>query len=537
MTVYKADTVLDLLAQGGDTDNAIGAPGAPWLTFQGLRALAHRTVAFLNANGIGRGDRVAIVLPNGPEAASCFVAVACGATAAPLNPGYKLDEFAFNLADLTVRAVIVMEGVDSPAIAAARSLGIPLIWLVPGSQVASSGGESGAGRAGDFTLRADNPGAETPPAKPGPALARPASSGAALPGPASKDDIALVLHTSGTTSRPKIVPLSHLNVTASAYNIAQTLALGPSDVGLNIMPLFHIHGLIAATLASLAAGASVSCTPGFNAFRFFSWFASERPTWYTAVPPMHQAILGLAGRNAKTIAEGRLRFIRSSSASLPPQVMTAMEAAFGVPVLESYGMTEAAHQMASNPLPPAARYPGSVGVAAGPEIAILAPDGAILPAGETGEVAIRGRNVTTGYDNNPSANAAAFTNGWFRTGDEGTLDADGYLRLTGRLKEIINRGGEKVSPLEVDAVLMDHPAVAQCLTFALPHPMLGEEVAAAIVLREGLTCQDTELREFAATRLAAFKVPRRVVFLDEIPKGATGKLMRVGLAQKLGLVE
>jgi acyl-CoA synthetase (AMP-forming)/AMP-acid ligase II len=251
---------------------------------------------------------------------------------------------------------------------------------------------------------------------------------------------------------------------------------------------------------------------------------------------MHQAILGLAGRNEKIIAEGRLRFIRSSSASLPPQVMTAMEATFGVPVLESYGMTEAAHQMASNPLPPAPRFPGSVGIAAGPEIAILAEqDGSILPPGAIGEVAIRGRNVVAGYENNAAANASAFTNGWFRTGDQGALDESGYLRLTGRIKELINRGGEKVSPLEVDTVLMDHPAVAQCLTFAVPHAMLGEEVAAAVVLREGESCADTELKEFAAVRLAAFKVPRRIVFLDEIPKGATGKLARIGLAEKLGL--
>ncbi len=508
MAAPKADTVLDLLTEGRNSDPAIGAPGRAWQTYQGLRALAHRTAGALAAIGIGRGDRVAIVLPNGPEAASCFVAVACRTTAAPLNPAYKADEFAFYLADLNIRGVIAMDGVESPVVAVARSAGIPLIRLVPGPD---------SGPAGDFTLHADQ--------------AAPATT----TGPVSGDDIALVLHTSGTTSRPKIVPLSQINVTASAYNIARALALGPDDVSLNIMPLFHIHGLIAATLASLAAGASVSCTPGFNAFRFFSWFAAVRPTWYTAVPPMHQAILGLAERNTRAIADGRLRFIRSSSASLPPQVMTAMEAAFGVPVLEAYGMTEAAHQMASNPLPPAARFPGSVGIAAGPDIAILGLDG-IAPAGEAGEVAIRGRNVFQGYENNPEANAAAFTDGWFRTGDEGRLDEQGYLRLTGRIKELINRGGEKVSPLEVDTVLMDHPAVAQCLTFGVPHPMLGEEVAAAIVARDGVTCAETDLREFAATRLAAFKVPRRIYFMEELPKGPTGKLMRIGLASALGLV-
>jgi acyl-CoA synthetase (AMP-forming)/AMP-acid ligase II len=230
-----------------------------------------------------------------------------------------------------------------------------------------------------------------------------------------------------------------------------------------------------------------------------------------------------------------LRFIRSSSASLPPQVMTALEETFGVPVIEAYGMTEAAHQMASNPLPPRPHFAGSVGVAAGPEIGIMDEDGRLLPAGALGEVVIRGRNVTAGYENNPDANAKAFTNGWFRTGDQGTLDEKGYLRLTGRLKEIINRGGEKVSPLEVDEVLMDHPAVQQVVTFAMPHGKLGEEVAAAVVLREGMAVDEPALREFAAKKLAQFKVPRKIVFLAEIPKGATGKLQRIGLAEKLGL--
>ncbi|MBV8523453.1 MAG: AMP-binding protein, partial [Acetobacteraceae bacterium] len=223
------------------------------------------------------------------------------------------------------------------------------------------------------------------------------------------------------------------------------------------------------------------------------------------------------------------------SSSLPPQVMEAMERTFGVPVIESYGMTEASHQMASNPLPPRPRFPGSVGVAAGPEISIMNEEGDLLPPGSVGEVVIRGRNVTAGYENNPEANAKAFINGWFRTGDQGVLDEEGYLRLTGRLKELINRGGEKISPIEVDTVLMDHPAVAQCLTFAMPHPMLGEEIGAAIVLREGASAREQELRDFAAQHLAAFKVPRKIVFLKEIPKGATGKLQRIGLAEKLGL--
>jgi acyl-CoA synthetase (AMP-forming)/AMP-acid ligase II len=250
---------------------------------------------------------------------------------------------------------------------------------------------------------------------------------------------------------------------------------------------------------------------------------------------MHQAILTRADRNRDLIEKGRPRFIRSSSASLPPQVMEQLERVFGVPVIESYGMTEAAHQMASNPLPPAARYSGCVGIAAGPEVAIMDENGRLLGAGELGEVAIRGRNVTLGYESNPEANAKAFTHGWFRTGDQGAIDHAGYLRLTGRLKEIIIRGGEKISPLEVDTVIMDHPAVAQVVTFAMPHRMLGEDVAAAVVLQEGATCDEHQLRAFVGSRLADFKVPRRIVFLAEIPKGATGKLQRIGLAEKLGM--
>jgi oxalate---CoA ligase len=509
MTNNPAATMSALLARGAAEAPAVGAPNRPWMSYGDLRALTERTVTALNAMGIGRGDRVALVVPNGPEAATAFVAIACGATTAPLNPGYRQEEFAFYLKDVGARALVILAGLQNPARAAADSLGIPVVELIPEEP------------AGSFTLQ--------PPA---------GMNGHALrPGSAEAEDVALILHTSGTTSRPKIVPLRHVNVTASAFNIANVLALGPDDVCMNIMPLFHIHGLIAATLASLGAGGAVCCTPGFNGFRFYTWFEQVRPTWYTAVPTMHQTILDLAPRHKAAIGEGQLRFIRSSSSSLPPQVMTAMEEAFGVPVIEAYGMTEAAHQMASNPLPPRPRFPGCVGIAAGPDVAIMNEEGALLPTGELGEVVIRGRNVTAGYENNPTANAAAFANGWFRTGDQGVLDADGYLRLTGRLKELINRGGEKFSPLEVDEVLMDHPAVAQCLAFGVPHAKLGEEVGVAIVLRDGLSVKETELRTFCGERLTGFKVPRRIVFVDEIPKGATGKLQRIGMAERLGLVK
>jgi acyl-CoA synthetase (AMP-forming)/AMP-acid ligase II len=506
-SIYRASTIRALIEAGYDDAPAIGAPGRAPLTYRDLRDLALQTVTDLNKMGIGRNDRVAIVLPNGPEMAAAFIAIGCGATTAPLNPGYRAEEFEFYLSDLDAKALVMAEGIEGPALDVARARKIPILILVPG------------GKAGEFKLH-------------GAAAANPATHG----GFAEEGDIALVLHTSGTTSRPKIVPLSQANVTASAYHIRQTLALREEDVCLNIMPLFHIHGLIAATLSSIGAGSSVVCTPGFNALKFFSWLEEVRPSWYTAVPTMHQAILARAERNMEVIKTGRLRFIRSSSSSLPPQVMEALEKTFGVPVIEAYGMTEASHQMTSNPLPPRARFAGSVGIAAGPDVAIMDENGALLPAGSLGEVVIRGRNVTQGYESNPDANAKAFSNGWFRTGDQGLIDEGGYLRLTGRLKELINRGGEKISPLEVDTVIMDHPAVAQVVTFAVPHDMLGEDIAAAVVLREGAACDERELRAFVGSRVADFKVPRKILFLAEIPKGATGKLQRIGLAEKLGLI-
>jgi acyl-CoA synthetase (AMP-forming)/AMP-acid ligase II len=215
--------------------------------------------------------------------------------------------------------------------------------------------------------------------------------------------------------------------------------------------------------------------------------------------------------------------------------MAELEATFRAPVIEAYGMTEASHQMASNLLPPGLRKAGFVGKAAGPEVAIMDEGGGLLPQGCSGEVVIRGPNVFSGYENNPSANASAFTNGWFRTGDRGVFDADGYLQITGRLKEIINRGGEKIAPREVDDILQAHPAVAQVVAFAMPHDKLGEDVAAIVVLKEGHTASERELRDYAAKYLADFKVPRTILFRDEIPKGPTGKLQRIGLAQKLGL--
>ena len=485
---------------------AILSPTQLPLTYKQLFNHVEQVVVQLNALGIGSHDRVALVLPNGPEMAVAFLAVASCATSAPLNPGYQAAEFEFYLTDLEAKALIVASELDSPARDVARQHNIPIIELSPSGEI-----------AGTFTLRGESTGA-------------PANSGYG-----QADDVALVLHTSGTTSRPKIVPLTHRNILTSAHNISSTLQLTDADRCLNVMVLFHIHGLMAALMASLTAGGSVVCTPGFLAPRFFAWLDEFRPTWYTAVPTIHQAILARAAANQPIIDQVQLRFVRSSSSSLAPSVMADLEQHFNAPVIESYGMTEASHQMTSNSLPPDLRKPGTVGRAAGPEVAIMHESAStLLPTGDRGEIVIRGANVTLGYVSNEEANEKAFTEGWFRTGDQGFFDEDGYLTISGRLKEIINRGGEKILPREIDEVLLDHLAVAQAVAFGIPNPVLDEEVGAAVVLHEA-SVTEQELRRFVASRLAPFKVPHQLVIVDAIPKGATGKLQRIGLSEKLGL--
>jgi len=478
------------------------------ITYQQLFEQIDDTVKFLNGLGIGNNDPVAIVLPNGPMMATAFLSVTSGASSAPLNPAYTAREFEYFIKDLAAKAVIVQENSDSPVVEVAQNLSIPIITLIPKANAPE----------GLFTCTSD--------AQPGTVL---------NPGKAKRSDIALILHTSGTTNRPKMVPLTQKNLCTSAENIRQTLKLTPKDRCLNIMPLFHIHGLMAAILASMAAGASVVCTPGFYAPKFFGWLDEFNPSWYTAVPTMHQAILNRSQNHLDSIKKSSLRFIRSSSSSLAPNVMGAIEETFGVPIIEAYGMTEASHQMACNPLPPGTRKPGSVGLPAGPEIAIMAEDQPeFLPENTLGEIVIRGDNVTLGYINNSEANLRSFTKGWFRTGDQGYLDQEGYLFITGRLKEIINRGGEKISPREVDEILLKHPKVLQAVTFSMPDEDLGENVAAAVITTDN-SVNEQDLKRYAAKYLAPHKVPTTIVILDEIPKGPTGKLQRIGLAKKLGL--
>ncbi len=458
------ENIFDLLTAAEPKNTAILAPGIEPLNYGDLVNIVDRLAGQLNTLGISRGDRVAIVLPNGPEMAVTFLAVASCSTAAPLNPKYREDEFRFYMEDLGAKALITL-GDDATAAHAAAPANILRLSLDAGLHELR------------FRVSGKIP-------------------DAGEPHYANSDDEALVLHTSGTTSRPKIVPLKQRNIIASTRNIVASLALEPSDRCMNVMPLFHIHGLMAGLLSPLASGGSVACTPGFDPFKFFQWLND-------------QVILARAKKAADILQRSRLRFVRSSSASMPKIVIEEIKRVFGVPLIEAYGMTEASHQMASNPLPPAEQKPGSVGVGTGIDIAIMSENGDLLSTGECGEVVIRGKTVIIGYENNPEANAKGFTDGWFRTGDQGYLDDDSYLFLTGRLKEIINRGGEKVSPLEVDEVLLRHPAIGQAA--------------------------EREVRDFAAEHLTDFKVPRKVVFLEEIPKGPTGKMQRIGLAERLGV--
>ena len=503
-----SSTLSSMLAVHAAEHCAFGAAGKSWMTYGALRDLSTDIFLSLRKNGIGAADRVAIVLENGAVMATAFVTVAQAAATAPLNPNYREDEFAFYLQDLKAKAIVLEVGYDGPALIAAQRNDLVILWLHADEAV-----------AGKFSLTTHD------------------DANAADCGYPSQNHTALILHTSGTTSRPKIVPLLNSNLTASAENIALSLELSTKDRCMNVMPLFHIHGLLASVSASLFAGASIFCTSGFNAMTFFKNLEEANPSWFTAVPTMHQAILARSDRNCEIINTNPLRFVRSSSASLPSQVLEKLRKTFNAPVIEAYGMTEASHQMCCNPLK--LQKPGSVGIATGQEVRIAHEKYAAFNEG-VGEVVISGPNVTAGYEGNRNANAKNFFEAegkrWFRTGDQGLFDADGYLTLTGRLKEIINRGGEKISPLEVDSVLLDCPAIEQAVTFALPHAKLGEDVAAAVVVKEGYTATERDIHNFAKSRMANFKVPRKIVILDEIPKGATGKVQRIGLAEKLGLV-
>jgi acyl-CoA synthetase (AMP-forming)/AMP-acid ligase II len=490
------DTLLELIQAAPAHRTALILPeaGIP-VTYQSLREQVASLADSLASLGIGRGDRVATYLPNGIPAVVSFLAASVAGTAAPLNPNYREDEVTFYLEDTNAKLLLVSPESGPDARKAAEARGVPV-----------------------YTLETDSTGFVR-------IAGAPSGKTAAPPSP---DDVALVLHTSGSTGRPKRVPILHRNMTASTRNIVAHYGLSPDDVALCAMPLFHVHGLVASTLSTLLSGGTVVVPSKFNPLSFWRTVRDTKTTWYSAVPTIHNLLLSRAGDERPAGAEG-LRFIRSCSAALPPEMMAKMEQVFGAPVLEAYGMTEASHQMASNPQPPAVRKPGSVGPGTGVQIAIMDDAGNLLPQGERGEVVIKGPNVVSGYENNPEANAKSFTHGWFRTGDQGMLDAGGYLFLTGRLKEMINRGGEKIGPREIDEVLLAHPAVAEAVSFGVPHPAWGEEVAAAVTLKAPVT--EAELLAFCKERLADFKRPKKIYITEQIPRTATGKIQRGAVAK------
>jgi acyl-CoA synthetase (AMP-forming)/AMP-acid ligase II len=503
MTPVTPTTLLGLLSHIPDDRPAIIQPEQNIrITYGNLKRQVQDVADALAAAGISRGDRIGMALPNGLPNVVTFLAASMAGTAAPLNPAYKEEEFRFYLEDTNARILLLPpEGNEEARRAAGDRVPILTVEMDANGTVSLSGVSS---------------------RKP-----------AGAPAPT---DTALILHTSGSTGRPKRVPLSHANLSISAGNVARSYTLSDSDVSLCVMPLFHVHGLVASTLATLATGGTLVVPQKFSPLSFWRIARDHGATWYSAVPTIHQLLLARADKNGPRPAGAeRLRFIRSCSASLPPQVMRDLEAAFGAPVLEAYGMTEAAHQMSSNPLPPAARLPGSVGRGTDVKISIMDTEGRHLPTGERGEVVIQGPNVVSGYENNPEANATSFTDGWFRTGDQGFLDENGYLTLTGRLKEMINRGGEKISPREIDEVLLAHPGVAEAVCFGAPHPTWGEEVSAAVVVRpageSGKATTGQELLAYCKEKLSDFKRPKQIHIVDAIPRTATGKIQRRVVAQ------
>jgi acyl-CoA synthetase (AMP-forming)/AMP-acid ligase II/acyl carrier protein len=498
----------DLLAYHGRTAadrDAILAPGRSPITYGALWAAAENTLRRLRSAGVGRTDRVAVALPDGPEAAVTIISVAAGATCVPLNPGFTVEECQRYFAELGVAALSTRCDINSASRTAALALGILVVDL----PTTPSAAFTTANITGGVRCRISDDDF------------------------ASAADDALILLTSGSTSRPKMVPLTHASVCLSAHNVGTAIELKPQDRLLSVLPLFHGHGLISGTVAALAAGSSAVCTSGFDARAFFSWLAEFRPTWYTAVPAIHQAVLSAGAGRGHEVQRSSLRLIRSASSTLPLKVLCGLEALFGVPVIDTFGMTEAATQIAANPL--GRGKPGSVGQSAGAEIAILDSEARRLSSGEHGEIAVRGPTITRGYYNDATATASAFRDGWFRTGDLGYLDAEGYLFIVGRIKEIINRGGQKVAPSEVEAVLLGHPDVVEAAVFSVPHARLGEDVGAAVVLRPASKVSVQKLRDFTRQRLAPFKVPGHIRTVREIPKGPGGKIKRSELAVALSI--
>ncbi len=498
MTLKSVNTLLDVL-HFADSHTAVVIPEfGIRVSFDSLREQVLTMADALASAGIRRGDAVAIAMPNGLRAIVAFLAASIAGTAAPLNPAYPYEEFHFFLGDTDARILLCPPVGAEFVRTAAKDRKIPVYSVEINEQ--------------------------------GKVYLANAPSGCKATEPTA-DDIALILHTSGSTGKPKRVPLRHFNLAVNSANIANHYGLSEEDVSLCVMPLFHIHGLIGSTMSTLLSGGTVVVPSKFNALSFWRTVADHRVTWYSGVPTMHQLLL--ARTRGKPAEAASLRFLRSCSAPLSPELIHKIEGGFGVPFVEAYGMTEASHQMTSNPLPPQHRKAGSVGVGIGLRISIMDKAGKHLGTNVRGEIAIQGANVFKGYENNPEANSRAFVDGWFRTGDQGYLDSDCYLHLTGRIKDIIIRGGENIAPHEVDEVLLRHPAVAAAVAFGCPHPTLGEEVAAAVVLHEKQGATSQELINHCRDFLAEYKCPAKIYFVDAIPTTATGKIRRRAVAAAL----
>lgn len=493
--------LLDFYARTTPTAPALLAPGRRPLSYGELGATTEHLVRTLRGFGTAPADRIAVALPRGADSALALIAVASACACIPVNPELTVDELQRYFSELKLTALVTRGDMNSASRDVAKALDIAVIDFMLGPETDLGGCE--------FI---------------GPTIGPACANGAAR-----ADDDAFILLTSGTAARPKMVPLTHRNVCLSAYNAGRVLSLTSHDRLLNALPLFHAHGLISGLLTALAAGSSVICTEGFDAQSFLGWMRDLQPTWYTAVPTIHRALLTAAEADPDRFRSSTLRVIRSASASLAPAILEGLEALFGVPVLETYGMTEAASQIAANPFE--LRKIGSVGRAAGPEIAIMDATGRMCARGEQGEIMLRGPNMSRGYYNDEAATQAAFRKGWFRTGDLGYLDADGYLFIVGRIKDVINRGGQKVSPLEVEEVLLSHPAVLEAGVFAIPHPKLGENIAAVVVLRANSEATSDQLRQFTRKRLAAYKVPSLIRSVAALPRGASGKIKRNALSE------
>jgi len=463
----------------------------------GIESLA----ACLAGAGVRRGDRVALAMPNGPDLLMLLLAVTTlGAAAAPVNPAFTESEFELFLSSVR-----------------------PKFFLIPDGRLAAAVDAAAATSTAVLSVQAEEG------ERPGLFSAGTAVSPAASFERGGPDDVAVVLHTSGTTSRPKEVPLRQRNLMASARTIAAHYELGPSDASFCAMPLFHVHGLIASAFAALSAGGTVIVPRRFTPQRFWPQARDHRATWVSAGPTMHRMILDAADQAG---APSTLRFVRSCSSALAPALLDRAEGVYGVPMLEAYGMTEASHQIASNPLPPAARRPGSVGLPAGCEIRIADGQGDFLPDGQAGEVVVRGPGVMSGYVANPGATAEAFFGDWFRTGDRGAF-REGYLYLEGRLKEMIIRGGENIAPAEIEEALMSHPAVSDAVCFGIADDKYGELVSAAVTLSQDVAAR--VLIDHCRGRLASYKVPVAIHVLPQIPRTPTGKVQRRRMAEHISL--